>query len=93
MGRVSPIMTSTKKKLNTCSSTESEIVGVHDYMPYVCWTRYFMEAQLYQVMKNSVYQYNKSAILLDNNGKSSSIKRANQINFRFFFITDRISNK
>ena len=93
MGGVFPIVTSTKQDLNTHSSTQSYTVGIHALITAVCWTRYFMEAQLYQVMKNSVYQYNKSAILLDNNGKSSSIKRANQINFRFFFITDRISNK
>ena len=88
MGRVSPIMTSTKKKLNTCSSTESEIVGVHDYMPYVCWTRYFMEAQVYQVM-----DFFKTETTRENNGKLSSSKLTKHINIRFFFITDCISNK
>ena len=35
MERVFTIMTSAKKKLNTRSSTESEVVGVHDCIPDV----------------------------------------------------------
>ena len=35
IGRVFPIVASTKQKLNTRSSTESDIVGVHDCMPAV----------------------------------------------------------
>jgi hypothetical protein len=42
-----PIMSSTKQKLNTRSSTESEIVGANDLMLAICWTQYFMEAQGY----------------------------------------------
>ena len=45
MGRGFPIVTLTKQKLNTRSSTEMEIVGVDDCMPAVLWSRYFMEAQ------------------------------------------------
>ena len=64
MVRGFPIVTSTKQKLNTLSSTESVIFGVYDCMLAVCWTRYFMEAHGYQVMVNILYQDNKSAILL-----------------------------
>ncbi len=35
MGRGFPITASTKKKLNTRSSTESELVGVDDMMPII----------------------------------------------------------
>ena len=59
---------STKKKLNTRSSTESEIVGVHDCIPAAFWKRYLTKAQVYQVMGEIVYQDNKIAIILDNNG-------------------------
>ena len=44
---------STKQKLNTRSSTEAEIVGVDDLMPQVLWTRYFMEAQGYKVIRSA----------------------------------------
>ena len=45
MGRGFPITASTKQKLNTRNSTESELVGIDDVMPVVLWTRLFMEAQ------------------------------------------------
>jgi hypothetical protein len=50
-----PIVTSTKQKVNTWSSTESEIVGANDFMPAICWTCYFMESQGYTVNKDIVY--------------------------------------
>jgi hypothetical protein len=90
LGRGFPIVSSTKQKLNTRSSTETEIVGADDFMPAICWTRYFMEAQGYQVEDNVLFQDNKSAILLEKNGKASSSKRTKHINIRYFFITDRV---
>jgi hypothetical protein len=90
MGRGFPIVSSTKQKLNTRSSTESELVGVDDCMPAILWTRYFLEAQGYGVQENIVYQDNMSAILLEKNGKASSSKRTKHINVRFYFVTDRI---
>jgi hypothetical protein len=86
-------MKSTKQKLNTRSSTESELVAVDDCMPAICWTRYFLESQVYGVFENILYQDNQSAILLEKNGKASSSKRTKHINIRYFFVTDRISNK
>ncbi len=91
LGRGFPIVASMKQKLNTQSSTESEIVAVNDCMPAICWTRYFLEAQGYGVTENIVFQDNKSAILLEKNGEASSSKRTKHINIRFFFVTDRIS--
>jgi hypothetical protein len=91
LGRGFPIVSSTKQKLNTRSSTETEVVGVDDFMPAVCWTRYFLEAQGYTVTDNVLYQDNKSAILLEKNGKASSTKRTKHINIRYFFITDRVN--
>ena len=39
IGRGFPIVTSTKQKLNARSSTESDIVEVHDSMSYLFCTR------------------------------------------------------
>ena len=91
MGRGFPILGSTKQKLNTRSSTETEVVGADDFMPAVCWTRYFMDAQGYPIKDNVLYQDNMSSMLLEKNGKASSSKRTKHINIRYFFITDRIS--
>jgi hypothetical protein len=46
MGRGFPIVMATKQKLNTRSSTESELVGVDDMMPIIVWSRYFLMAQV-----------------------------------------------
>ena len=93
MGRGFPIVISTKQKLNTKSSTESEIVGVDDMMPIVVWSRYFLMAQGYGVTQNLLLQDNQSSILLERNGKASSGKRTRHINIRYFFITDRVNMK
>ena len=86
-----PIVSSTKQKLNSRSSTETELIGADDFMPAICWTRYFLLEQGYSVKANILYQDNKSSILLEKNGKASSSKRTKHINIRFFFITDRVS--
>jgi hypothetical protein len=91
MGRGYPIVSSTKQKLNTRSSTESKLVGVDDMMPLILWTRYFLKAQSYKVSDNVIFQENKSTMLLERNGKASSSKPTKHINVRYFFITDWIS--
>jgi hypothetical protein len=91
MGKGFPIVSSTKQKLNTRSSTESELVGVDDMMPSILWTRYFLKAQGYHVNDNIIFQDNKSSMLLERNGKASSSRRTKHINVRYFFITDRIA--
>jgi hypothetical protein len=91
LGRGFPIVGSTKQKLNTRSSTETEIAGADDFMPAICWTRYFLEAQGYSVNDNILFQDNKSAILLERNGKASSNKRTEHIVIRYFFIHDRVA--
>jgi hypothetical protein len=90
LGRGFPIVSSTKQKLNSGSSTESEIVGANDFMPAICWTQYFMEAQGYQVQENILFQDNKSSILLEKNGKASSSKCTKHVNIRYFFITNQV---
>ena len=91
MGKGFPITASTKQKLITRSSTESELVAVDDLMPAILWTRNFLGAQGYETAEHIVYQDNRSAILLEKNGKASSSKRTKHINIRYFFVTDRIS--
>jgi hypothetical protein len=93
VGQGFPIVSSTKQKLNARSSEETEIVGVDDCMPAVSWTRYFLEDQDCGVRENIIHQDNKSAILMEKNGKASSSKRTKHINIRCYFITGRIQQK
>jgi hypothetical protein len=87
-GRGFSISVSTKQRLNTKSSTESELVGIGDMMPIILWTHYFLLSQGYGVIENLLLQDNKSSILLERNGKASSGKRTRHINTCYFFITD-----
>ena len=88
-----PISVLKKQKLNTRSSTESELVGADDIAIMILWTKLFLEEQSYNVKKNILFQDNKSTILLENNGKQSSSQRTRAINIRYFFITDQVKRK
>ena len=85
--------TSIKQKLNVKSSTEAELVGVDDVLAQVLWTNHFLEAQGFNTSDTVVYQDNKSAILLEKNGRMSSTKRTKHINVRYFFIKDKADRK
>ena len=91
MGRGAFMSMSKKQKLNTKSSTEAELVAVDDGMGQMLWTKLFLEAQGLKIHKNILHQDNKSAILLEKNGKASSSKRTRHLNIRYFFITDQVS--
>ena len=52
------------QKINTRSSTESELVGVDEMIPKMMWGMCFLEAQAYIVEHNILYQDNKFTILL-----------------------------
>ena len=93
MGAGSIYSTSTKKKLNTKSSTEAEIIGVSNILTQVLWTRYFLKAQGYGVQDLTVYHDNLSTMTLATNGRALSSKRTQHINIRFFFVADRIWSK
>ena len=75
LGKGCPSTKSGKQKLNTRSSTESELVGADDASQMMLWTKFFMEAQGYPIEENILYQDNQSTILLFENGKRFSSKR------------------
>ena len=90
MGKGAIINISAKQKVNTRSSTESELVGVDDVMGPVLWTRYFLEEQGYGVKDNVLQQDNQSAMRLETNGRASAGKRSRHLNIRYFFVTDQV---
>jgi hypothetical protein len=77
---------SNKHKIPSKSSTESEIIGLHDKSSDVNWTRYFHEAQGYTISSNIVYQDNMSTHSLAKNGYVSSSKHTKHIKVKYFFI-------
>jgi hypothetical protein len=82
---------SSKQKINVKSSTESELVGVSEYLPYNIWLMMFMGAQGYGIENNVVYQDNQSCIRMHINGRNSCTGNSRHINVRYFFVKDRIN--
>ena len=50
LGQGAVISKSSGQKMNTKSSSETELVGVDDLLPTVLWTEYFIEVQGYLLM-------------------------------------------
>ena len=67
------------QKLNTGSSMESELVGVHDALADILWGKYFLEAQGHKIDHNVLLQDNKSTILLATNDKMFSSKKTKNV--------------
>jgi hypothetical protein len=84
---------STKQKVNTRSSTESELVSTDDVISKVQWTKLFLEAQGFKVNENVINRDNQSTMKLEQNGKASSGKRTRHFNIKYFYITCLIENK
>jgi hypothetical protein len=64
-----------------------------EVMPHLLWKQYFLYAQGYISNESIIYQDNKSAILLENNGNASSSKRTCHINIGYYLVTDWIAKK
>ena len=84
---------SSKQKLNTKSSTESELVGISDYLPYNLWMKMFLEEQGYSLKSNTLFQDNQSTIKMGTNGRTSCTGNSRHINVRYFFVVDRVKKK
>jgi hypothetical protein len=79
-----------KLKLNTQSSTESELVTADMYMPEMLWSLYFIQTQGYKAKCMGIYQDNIRTQLLIKNGQMLSGERTKHIKAKFFFIKDRV---
>ena len=72
MGKGAVITASNKQKLVARTSTECELIGVHDVLPSIIWSKNFLEAQGYPLTDVILHQDNQSSILLEKNGRLSS---------------------
>ena len=92
LGRGPVYIKSSSQKINTKSSTETELVGLSDSASQVIWTRNFLLEQGYNMGPALVYQDNLSCMALVRNGKSNS-DRTKHVATRFYFIKDRVDRK
>ena len=89
MGKGAAISSSNIMKCNTQSSTEMELISIHDKLPDIIWTRYFVECQGYDIVDEYiVFQDNMSSLLLEKNGRISSSKWTKHIKAKYFLIKD-----
>ena len=58
---------SKRKKLDSGSLTEAELIGEDDVLPEFLWLGYFIEAQVFKVEEAVMYQDNLKSMLLNNN--------------------------
>ena len=77
-----------KVKLNTRSSTETELMVPDMYMPEMLWLLHFIEAQGYDIECVGLYQDNISTQMLIKNGRFSSGRKTKPVKAKFFFIKD-----
>jgi len=61
-----------KRRLNSCGSCETELIGTGEYLKHITWARNFMLAQGYNMKSTILYQDNELTIKLINNGRRSS---------------------
>ena len=82
-----------KKKLNTKISTESEVVGASDYIPFSIWLAIYKEHQCYRVKLNQLIQDNISDMKMDKNGRNSCTGNSRHIIIRYVYVKDRLDKK
>jgi hypothetical protein len=92
MGRGVTTSYSRKIKLNSRSSTKTELLTLDMYMPEMLWSLYFIQLQGYEPECVGLYQDNISTQLLIKNGNFSSGKKTKHIKAKFFFIKDKLDS-
>ena len=80
---------SNKQRLNTRSSTESELVVADGFLAKILWTDRFVSDQGYN-LKGTLYQDNRSAMIFESKVRSSLGKCSRAINIRYFTIKDSV---
>ena len=89
LGKGAFYVQSSKQKIVSKSSTESEIIAVSDGLSEVIWARNFLLDQGVPLGPAVVFQDNKSTMALIAKGRSTS-SRTKHIHIRYFFVKDRV---
>ena len=82
-----------KQKLNTKSTTKSELFGASEYVPFNIWIVMYYETQGYEITKNVLLQDKESEIKMEKNGQESFTGNSIHIIIRHFFIKYRVDKE
>ena len=77
---------SSKQRLNTKSSTEAELVGVSEYLPYNIWIVNFLSEQGYHLDMNELKQDNQSAIRMEKTGETLVLATQDILTYVIFLL-------
>ena len=78
------------QKMNSRSSTETELIGNSEYLPYSIWVEHFMEAQGHKIKQHVLWQDNESAEKMAKNGRLSCMGNSRHVAIKFFWTADRV---
>jgi len=78
--------------MNSRISTETEQIGISEYLPKNIYFEMFMEGQGYKLKSNVLCKGNSSEIKLIKNGSDSCTWNSKHIAVKYFWLTDRIKN-
>jgi hypothetical protein len=84
MGKGAAISLLNVMKCNPRSSTKTGLISIHDKLPDITWTRFFVEGQGYNIDEYMIFQDNMSSLSLEKNGRVSSLKRTKHIKAKIF---------
>ena len=82
-----------KQELVTCSTMESEVIGMYDVLPHILWTKKSLDDQGLQLCETIIYQDDTSSILLEKNGHHSSSHCTKHMDVWYLYITNHVKNK
>jgi hypothetical protein len=93
MGKGPIFYRSSKQKIVTKSSTESELIALSDESSHLLWCRSFLESQGYKLPPSKVFEDNQSSIsMLKTPGRVTS-GRTKHIKVRYFYLREKIEEK
>ncbi len=87
------VSVSTGQKLNSGSSTITELIAVSNVLPKVQWVHLFVLAQGVPVTRNIIYQDNTSSILLEINSKNRAVSIHDALTYVTFSSQMRSTRK
>ena len=74
------------RRLNTKRSTEADLVGVSEYLPYNLWIMIVLHGKRYENMNYIVYQDSQIATMRDKNERKYFTGNSRHINIRYCFV-------
>ena len=68
-------------------------MGADDALPQCLWLRCCIEGHVYAVEDLKLQQDNISSVLMENNGKCSSMNQKNHVKLQYLFIKYFVENR